>query len=221
MNDDNTAKQSQTSQPPAGQSELGKRVTELAKQLSSQVASVAEGNKPIFSLIMGSVSLADVKTGEQIYRNNGNIGDFLSLNVLDAFEVMTGKSFTEFTADDIHASMYLASSIALHAFHERKSIRTDLGCLEGDEVVKVLTAMKQLGYETEVLAISDDDPQASWNALSEQEQWIVYNKDNINRDLVLYMFEDVLGITFDELQKAEANNLAVYNEKGKTLYQQA
>lgn len=199
-------------------SDLGKHVTTLAKQISTTAPSVVEGEQPIFSVVMGTVSLEDVVEGQKIYEKRGDIDNFLSLNVLDSFQALTDKSTSEFTEADIHSSMYLASSIAVHAFHERKSVRTDLGFLESDEVISVLNAVKTLGYKTEMLVISDGgNTKEVWSGLSKQEQWIIYNKDNINRDLVFYMFEDIVGMSLNEAEKIGLDKLVLHRDDGEVL----
>ncbi len=172
-------------------------IRHLAETIVENIPAVPASEKPKFVVIMGAVTLEDVQDIKEKFS-----ADALFLHVLDAFTILTEKTLDKFTQEDISNSMFLASSLAIEAFHERRSIVLDIGLLEAEKVEKLLLIMKALGYETVMNVIADDEIQQTITAMSEEEQWLSCAKDELNSDLILYLFEDVTGSPFtDETQQ--------------------
>lgn len=192
--------------------ELGEFLSAKAKEI---LATKPSQEKPTFTLVLGIMTPKDY---QWYLENMGD--DVIHVNVEYTYSVINNQDFSNFLADDIHASMFLASFLAVGAIHEKKSIATGIANLEADELETMLAVMKSFGYKIHVQVLGTEDLSVIWQSLTEQQQWQVYTRDNCNRDLISYAYEDITNMpiqTFIEANKM--GNVIVYNHNGELMGQ--
>ncbi|MBS9777785.1 MAG: hypothetical protein KGV50_03370 [Gammaproteobacteria bacterium] len=191
------------------------KINQLAQDAIDNIPAVPKPEQPTFTLLMGTLTHHDVADVKAHFADG-----CVFLHIFEAFTMLTEKSSEHFTQQDIADSMFLASTIALKAFHKRCSIVLDVGYIDEKDMNKILTIVKALGYQTSVNVISSDDVQQKIAAMSEEELWQASVKDAQNCDLVTYLFEDLTGSqcseeTLEMLGKAD--NVILCDTDGEQL----
>ncbi len=170
--------------------------------------------KPTFTLILGIVSLADRDFSQ------GQCGDdVIRINLLDAWSAYSGKPAETFTYDskDYASSMALASCCAVNAYHKRQNIAVEIGGLEQIQLQRILLLAELLGYRTEMELLGSDGHGEIWRSLDEAEKRLCYLRDITSYELVLYMFQDIVGMSVEDFLETygAADTLMVSSPTGE------
>lgn len=143
-----------------------------------------------FRLVFGLLTADD----DKFYDEQCGAG-FVHIGIAKTFTYLTGKPFSEFSEDDIRPSLFLANLLVVKAFYERKSVAMGIGTLDSKTLDKLVTAVKLMGYQIDViaLAVSDDEIRQTWQSLNDTQKWQLSQRDYLSADAVLYGLEDVAG----------------------------
>jgi hypothetical protein len=192
---------------------------ERIKALADEYTAHAPSQEtPTCTLILGIVSLADRDFSQ------GQCGDdCIRINLLDAWSIYSGKPAETFTYDnkDYASSMALASCCAVNAYHKRQNIAVEIGGLEQIQLERIHFLMRLLGYRIEMSLLGSEGHGDIWRSLDDAERRLCYLRDITSYELVLYMFQDIVGMSPEEMLESfgNADTIAISSPDATTRVQ--
>jgi len=146
---------------------------------------------PTCTLILGIVSLADRDFSQ------GQCGDdCIRINLLDAWSVYSGKPAETFIA-------------------------VEIGGLEQIQLERIHFLMRLLGYRIEMSLLGSEGHGEIWRSLDDAERRLCYLRDITSYELVLYMFQDIVGMSPEEMLESfgNADTIAISSPDATTRVQ--